>query len=75
MQGIVSRKDSIFDLRLIAPVNETIKYVPQYPYNLTGGNDYIYSYLANNPAIGRVRLGGGSHSKFRMRLKVYYSDL
>ena len=75
MQGIVSRKDSIFDLRLIAPVNETIKYVPQYPYNLTGGNDYIYSYLAKNPASGRVRLGGGSHSKFRMRLKVYYSDL
>ena len=75
MQGIVSRKDSIFDLRLIAPVNETIKYVPQYPYNLTSGNDYISSYLANSPAIGRVRLGGGSHSKFRMRLKVYYSDL
>ena len=75
MQGIVSRKDSIFDLRLMAPVNDSIKYVPQYPYNLSSGTDYIASYFANNPAIGRVRLGGGSHSKFRMRLKVYYSDL
>jgi hypothetical protein len=75
MQGIVSRKDTIFDLRLIAPVNETIKYVPQYPYNLSSSYDYISSFFANSPAIGRVRLGGGSHSKFRMRLKVYYSDL
>jgi len=75
MQGIVSRKDTIFDLRLIAPVNEVVKFVPQYPYNLTSGNDYISSFFANNTAIVRVRLGGGSHSKFRMRLKVYYSDL
>lgn len=75
VQGIVSRKDTIFDLRLIAPVNETIKYVPQYPYNLSSSFDYISSFFANSPAIGRVRLGGGSHSKFRMRLKVYYSDL
>jgi hypothetical protein len=75
MQGIVSRKDSIFDLRLMAPVNDSIKYVPQYPYNLSAGTDYISSYFANSPAIGRVRLGGGSHSKFRMRLRVYYSDL
>ena len=75
MQGVVSRKDSIFDLRLIAPVNDSLKYVPPYPYNLTGGVDHISSYFANNPAIGRVRLGGGSHSKFKMRLHVYYSDL
>lgn len=75
MQGIVSRKDSIFDLRLMAPVNDSLKYVPPYPYNLSSGTDYITSYFANNPAIGRVRLGGGSHSKFKMRLHVYYSDL
>jgi hypothetical protein len=75
MQGVVSRKDSVFDLRLMAPVNDSIRYVPPYPYNLSGGVDYISRAVANQPAIGRVRLGGGSHSKFRMRLHVYYSDL
>jgi hypothetical protein len=75
MQGVVSRKDSVFDLRLISPVNDSIKYVPPYPYNLASGIDYISRDVANQPAIGRVRLGGGSHSKFRMRLHVYYSDL
>ena len=75
MQGVVSRKDSVFDLRLISPVNDSIKYVPPYPYNLASGIDYISRAVANQPAIGRVRLGGGSHSKFRMRLHVYYSDL
>ncbi len=75
MQGVVSRKDSIFDLRIMAPVNDSIKYVPPYPYNLSAGVDYISRAVANQAAIGRVRLGGGSHSKFRMRLHVYYSDL
>ncbi len=75
MQGVVSRKDSVFDLRLMAPVNDSIRYVPPHPYNLSGGVDYISRAVANQPAIGRVRLGGGSHSKFRMRLHVYYSDL
>jgi hypothetical protein len=75
MQGVVSRKDSVFDLRLFAPVNDSLKYVPPYPYNLTGGTDYLSRAVANQTAIGRVRLGGGSHSKFKMRLRVYYSDL
>ena len=75
MQGVISRKDSVFDLRLMAPVNDSIRYVPPYPYNLSGGTDYISRAEANQPAIGRVRLGGGSHSKFKMRLHVYYSDL
>ena len=75
MQGVISRKDSVFDLRLIAPVNESIKYVPGYPNNLTSGLDYLTTSLGNEPGIGRVRLGGGKHSKFKMRLHVYYSDL
>jgi hypothetical protein len=75
MQGVISRKDSLFELRLIAPVNDSIKYVPAYPNNYTGGTDYLTSALGNAPGIGRVRLGGGKHSKFRMRLHVYYTDL
>jgi hypothetical protein len=75
MQGVISRKDSIFDLRMIAPVNDSIKYVPAYPNNYLSGSDYLTSSLGNTPGIGRVRLGGGRHSKFRMRLHVYYSNL
>jgi len=75
MQGVISRKDSVFDLRLMAPVNDSIKYVPPYPYNLSSATDYISRAVANQPGIGRVRLGGGSHSKFKMRLHVYYSNL
>ena len=75
MQGVISRKDSTFDLRIMAPVNDSIRYVPPYPNNLSGGTDYLTSTTANQPAIGRVRLGGGKHSKFKMRLHVYYSDL
>jgi hypothetical protein len=75
MQGVISRKDSVFDLRIIAPVNETIKYVPGYPNNLSSGVDYLTSSMGNQPGLGRVRLGGGKHSKYKMRLRVYYSDL
>ncbi len=75
MQGVVSRKDTIFDLRLFAPVNDSLKYVPAYPNNLQSGTDYLNTSLGNQPAMGRVRLGGGRHSRFRMRLHVYYSDL
>jgi hypothetical protein len=75
MQGIVSRKDTVFDLRLFAPVNDSIKYDPPYPNNLQSGTDYLTSSLGNQAAMGRVRLGGGKHSKFKMRLHVYYSDL
>jgi hypothetical protein len=75
MQGVISRKDSVFDLRIIAPVNEAIKYVPGYPNNLSSGVDYLTSSMGNQPGLGRVRLGGGKHSKNKMRLRVYYSDL
>ncbi len=75
VQGVISRKDTIFELRLYAPVNDSIKYVPPYPNNVQSGMDYLNSSLGNQPAIGRVRLGGGKHSRFRMRLRVYYSDL
>jgi hypothetical protein len=75
MQGVISRKDTVFDLRLFAPVNDSLKYVPPYPNNLQSGTDYLTSSTTNQPAIGGVRLGGGKHSKFKMRLRVYYSDL
>jgi hypothetical protein len=75
IQGVVSRTDSIFNLKLLAPVNDSIIYVPPYPNNTLSSPMYISTDNANLPAMGRVRLGGGSHSKFKMRLHIYYSDL
>ncbi len=75
IQGVISRTDSMFDFRILAPVNDSIMFVPPYPNNKAAGVDYLSSSLGNQPAIGRVRLGGGKHSRFRMRLHIYYSDL
>jgi len=75
VQGVISRTDSMFDFRILAPVNDSIMFVPPYPNNKAAGVDYLSSSLGNQPAIGRVRLGGGKHSRFRMRLHIYYSDL
>jgi len=75
VQGLIARTDSLFDFRLYAPVNDSIKFVQPYPYNKIQITDYLSTSLGNQPAIGRVRLGGGSHSKFRMRLRIYYTNL
>ena len=75
LQGVVSRKDTTFDFRISAPVNDSIRYVPPYPNNTLAGVDYITTSTSNQPAMGRVRLGGGKHSRFKMRLRIYYSNL
>ena len=76
VQGVISRKDSVFDFRILAPVNDSIQFVNPRPQNiLKSTTNYLSSSSGNQPAIGRVRLGGGTHSKRRMRLHIYYSDL
>lgn len=75
VQGLIARTDSLFDFRLFAPVNDSVKFVQPYPYNKIQTTDYLTTALGNQAANGRVRLGGGSHSKFRMRLRIYYTDL
>lgn len=76
VQGVISRSDSVFDFRILAPVNDSIRFVPPRPYNTSSAVNYLSASSAGNqPAMGRVRLGGGTHSKFRMRLRIYYSDL
>jgi hypothetical protein len=77
VQGVVSRKDSLFDFRIIAPVNDSLTFVPPYPNNHASITDYISNTgnTGNVPAIGRVRLGGGTNSRFKMKLHIYYSDL
>jgi hypothetical protein len=76
VQGVVSRTDSLFDFRIIAPVNDSITLVPPYPYNKEAPTqDYLTTAIGNQAATGRVVLGGGKRTKFRMRLRIYYTDL
>jgi hypothetical protein len=75
VQGIVTRKDTSFTLRLSAPVNDSIQYKTPYPDVNVPFVTYVSPSTANNIADGRVRLGGGTHSRFRMRLRVIFSRL
>lgn len=75
-QGIVTRKDTSFTLRLSAPVNDSLKYTHPYPANASSSLLYYLSpSIGNEIADGRVRLGGGTHSRFRMRLRIIYSRI
>ena len=76
VQGVISRTDSLFDFRIIAPVNDSLSIVPPYPYNKEAPTqDYLTTAIGNQAATGRVVLGGGKRTKFRMRLRIYYTDL
>lgn len=76
VQGIVTRKDSSYALRIYAPSNDSLKYTPPYP--LTGSTTiYTTPSTANIMASGRVRLGAGNHpnAAIRMRLRIIYSKI
>lgn len=75
IQGIVTRKDTSFTLRLTAPTNDSINYTPAYPNNYVSQMFYLSPTYGNFVGKGRVRLGGGSHTRFRMRLRIVYSRI
>lgn len=78
VQGIITRSDTNYTLRLTAPVNDSLLYTEPYPNSITTGTFYFRPSIANNPAIGRVRLGGGAlpaTNPVRMRLRIIYSRL
>ena len=75
LQGIVSRKDTSFTMRLTAPSNDSIRYTPAYPNNFVSQVFYLNPSIGNIIGNGRVRLGGGSNTRFRMRLRIVYSKL
>ena len=62
LQNIITRNTGNFPIYLYAPYNAS------YTNLLIGLN-------ANRLAQGRVRLGGGSHSTKRMRLRIVYTKL
>lgn len=77
MQGIVSRKDSVFDLQLSAPGNDKLYYFfPHQFYNTTPYDFYIKPADVNDHANGTIRLyGGGTTNPRRMRIHVIYTNL
>lgn len=75
VQGIVTRKDSSFTLRLSAPSNDSLHYTPPYPGNAYSQTYYMGPSGTNDVGDGRIRLGGGSHTRFRMRLRIIFSRI
>ena len=76
VQGIVTRKDTSYTLRISAPSNDSLQYAAPYPASQSVSTGYYLSPTnANDVGDGRIRLGGGTHSRFRMRLRLIYSRL
>ncbi|MDI9357667.1 MAG: hypothetical protein QM528_01835 [Phycisphaerales bacterium] len=85
VQGIITRKDTILNLRLYAPTNDEVLYQPPYPNTAypaydNDGNAYrigITPLSANTTAFGRVVLGGGvgNTSPYRMVLRIVYTKI
>lgn len=75
VQGVVTRKDTSFTLRLSAPSNDSLRYSAPYPGNSYSTILYLSTNVGNDLGDGRVRLGGGTHSRFRMRLRVIFSRI
>lgn len=70
VQGVVTRKDPTYDLRLIAPYNQFISFDSKGSFFVR-----ISSAPINNAGIGRVKLAGGNHPTSPMRLRIIYSKL
>jgi hypothetical protein len=75
VQGIVTRKDSVYTLRLSAPTNDSILYKEPYPQVAAVQVYYLSPQDGNDIGNGRVRLGGGTHTRFRMRLRIIFSRI
>ena len=78
VQGIITRKETIYTLKMSAPSNDSLRYTPPYPQANITSNFFVVPSFANNLADGRVRLGGGGMTKqnqLRMRLRIVYSKL
>jgi hypothetical protein len=68
VQGIVTRKDSVYNLRLTAPYNQYIYVNSSYTFAVP-----IAAPSLNTVGIGRILLGGGNNSQYKMRLHIVYS--
>jgi hypothetical protein len=71
LQGIVTKKEKNFQLRLYAPFTTRPYFLP--PDNST--TTKINLLISTPIAYGRVVLGGGSHPTNRMKLRIIYSKI
>ncbi len=68
VQGIVTRGEPVYDMKLYAPFNGFIAPSPT----------ALFSYPISSPSInyvgiGRIRIGGGKHATGKMRVHIIYS--
>jgi Domain of unknown function (DUF4270) len=68
VQGIVTKKETSYTLRLYAPYNTK----PLISNTSTLSGTY---YISSPVAAGRVKLGGGAHPVKKMQLKIIYSKI
>lgn len=66
LQGMISRNDQYYDFRLYCPFDTRYhnQYVANFPWP-----------VISSPTFGRVVLGGGSSTRYRMKLRVIYSNI
>lgn len=69
-QSIITKQDTLHDFILWAPYNYYLSPVENTPFAFP-----ISTPALNAAAIGRVRLGGGNNSQYKMRLHIVYSLL
>jgi hypothetical protein len=70
-QRTVTTKSTNYNLVLFAPHTAFMRFNE----DLQSGGLILPSSQFNPPAVGRVRLGGGTHSKQPMKLRIIYSPL
>ena len=75
VQGIATRSDTAFNLILTAPSNDSLYYSDAYPNTASRYTWMMNQNYGNIVSNGRVRLGGGNHTRFRMRLRIVYSKI
>ncbi|MBL7727907.1 MAG: DUF4270 family protein [Dinghuibacter sp.] len=66
LQAMIARNERYYDMRLYCPydVRYHNQYIPGVPWP-----------VINSPVFGRVVLGGGSSTRYKMKLKVIYSNI
>jgi hypothetical protein len=83
VQGIVTRKEKSYTLRLYAPYKTATVYIPggvASSYNVimldtTQKKTGVQLYLNPQIANGRTVLGGGTHPTAKMKLRIIYSKI
>jgi Domain of unknown function (DUF4270) len=77
VQGIVTRKEPNFDLRVYAPFETNIYYLPPGPLASRKFTNRVNIPIVPRVALGRVVVGGGNNAipANKLRLRIVYSKI